>query len=257
MSLPPILVIKTGSPLPAISERYGGYELWFAAGLEEGASRCLVADATEELPDPSSFGGVILTGSLSSVRDEEPWMERLASWSLLAAERGTQILAVCFGHQLLGEALGGRVEPMEAGPEMGAVEVRLTPEGEADPLFAGLPSTLIVNQTHFDGLVVPPPPGRAVRLAGNDRCPWQAYRVGSNVRGVQFHPELRDETLAALLAVRGIEGSIRPSGHGAAVLRNWDERFVRRSDPKEEGGVGDSSSASSHQEGPPPMEGPA
>lgn len=232
MRLPPILVVKAGSTLPAVSAIHGDYEDWFAAGLEEGASRCLVADPKDELPDPSGFGGVILTGSLASVRDEEPWMGRLADWSLGTAAKGLPVLAVCFGHQLLGETLGGRVEPMKEGPEMGAVEIELTDEGLDDPLFAGLPRTLLVNQTHFDGLVQPPPPERAVRLAGNDRCPWQAYRVGSNVRGVQFHPELRDETLAALLSIRGIEGSIRPSGHGATVLRNWDERFVRRSGPR-------------------------
>lgn len=227
MALPRILVIRNGSTHPAVIRTDGDYDAWFLDGLEGGRERCAVCDPREGLPDPRPFGGAILTGSPASVRDEAPWMERLAEWTLEAATKGVAVLAVCFGHQLVGEALGGRVEANPAGPEEGTAAVDLTEAGRRDPLFAGLPPRIAVQQTHRDALVRPPADPAVVLLATGERCAWQAFAWGERLRAVQFHPELRAETLARLLAARGTPGEVHPSDHGRRVLRNWDERFVR------------------------------
>ncbi len=226
MTLPGLLVVKTGNTHPDVARSAGDYDAWFLDALEEGRGRCTVVRVHEgePLPRARSFGGVILTGSPSSVRDETPWMSALGRWALEAAEQHVPVLGVCFGHQILGEALGGRVEKNPSGYEGGTVQVELTPEGRADPLFAGLPAVLEVQATHGDALVRPP---RATRLAGNAGTEWQAFSAGPFLRAVQFHPELRESTLAALLEARGRQRPVRPSVHGTRVLANWDRSFVR------------------------------
>ena len=96
------------------------------------------------------------------------------------------VLAVCFGHQLAGEALGGRVEINPAGPEYGTIEVALTTAGKTDPLFIGIPPIFHVQSTHRDSLIQSPD---AVLLASTPNTKWQAFRWGGYLRAVQFHPE--------------------------------------------------------------------
>lgn len=217
-----VLLVKTGSTEPALVARDGDYDDWFRAALPGGPAGCDVVApfAGEGLPaHPERWDGILLTGSPLSVRDEAPWMAALGRWALARAEAGQPVLGVCFGHQLLGEALGGRVEANPAGREAGTVEVALTPEGQAHPLFAGLPPVLAVQATHNDALVRPPP--GAVRLAGNANTAWQAFAWGPRVACVQFHPELRPESLSTLMQLRGWEGQTRPSEHGARILASW------------------------------------
>jgi GMP synthase (glutamine-hydrolysing) len=226
--LPRLLLLQAGSTHPDVIRALGDYDAWFAHAFAGGPERCdVVRPFADDLPSsPDRWGGVVITGASASVRDEAPWMRRTADFCLEAAARGIPVLGVCFGHQLLGEALGGRVEKNPRGPERGTIRVRLTPEGREDPLFAGMPEVLEVQSTHEDALVAPPPAAAgAVLLAENEHTAWQAFAAGS-LRCVQFHPEMTGARLAAILAARGREGITRESPHGAALLRRWDEAFV-------------------------------
>ncbi|MGB8931379.1 MAG: gamma-glutamyl-gamma-aminobutyrate hydrolase family protein, partial [Anaeromyxobacteraceae bacterium] len=127
-----ILIVRTGRPSEAVAQRFGGFDAWFGRIVSPRVD-VEVADALAPLPPFSDFDGLLLTGSLASVRERAPWMQALAHWSLAAA-RDRPVLGVCFGHQLLGWALGGRVELNPAGPECGARTVTLTAAGRADPL---------------------------------------------------------------------------------------------------------------------------
>ncbi len=225
--LPRLLILQAGSTHPDVIRAMGDYDAWFAGAFVGGPDRCAVIrpDADALPAAPGAWGGIVITGSSASVRDEAPWMRRTADFCLAAADRGVPVLGVCFGHQLLGEALGGRVERNPAGPERGTVRVRLTAEGRVDPLFAGLPALLEVQATHQDALLEPPTAAGVVRLAENENTAWQAFARGP-IRCVQFHPEMTGRRLAAILAARGREGTTRESPHGADLLRRWDEAFV-------------------------------
>ncbi|AKU91888.1 glutamine amidotransferase-related protein [Vulgatibacter incomptus] len=230
MTLPRLLLLKAGSTHPDVVSACGDYDEWFRRALPGGQSRCETVAVSEgaELPSPEGYGGAIITGSPSGVRDEAPWMERLSVWALGAADGGLPILAVCFGHQLLGEALGGRVEASPRGWELGSVEVDLSPEGRDDPLFDGLPPRLVVGATHRDELVRPPSGLGARRLASNAHSPWQAFSAGPRIRAVQFHPEVDAAIAKRVLAVHGLDEPVRQSDHGRRILANWDRHFVRR-----------------------------
>jgi len=138
------------------------------------------------LPDHTEFDGVVVTGSRSSVYWDEEWIPPLIDYVAEAAAAGLPVLGVCYGHQVVAEALGGRVAGMDEF-EIGYNEVRHRGD---DELFAGIDETFTVFTTHGDAVVELPP--SATLLAENDHG-IHAFRDG-HCWGVQFHPEYDIET---------------------------------------------------------------
>ncbi len=138
-------------------------------------------DVQQDVPDTFAFDAAVVTGSRASVYWDEPWIHSLEEWVSAAAERGLPILGICFGHQLLAEALGGTVE------DMGEYEIGYR-EVEGDGLL--LDDTVTVFTTHSDTVTDLPP--SAEQIAENDYG-IHGFRVG-NAFGVQFHPEYDMDT---------------------------------------------------------------
>lgn len=231
-----VLILQTGSPAPDVQARFGDYPAFFARRLAPRVALRVVRPWEGPLPPLARFDALVTTGSPRSVTDPEPWMDRAAEY-LLEAARTRPVLGVCFGHQLLARALGGRVERNPAGREAGTGEVSLTAAGRRDPLFAGLPETFAVQQTHADHVSALPP--AATLLATGGLTQVQAFAVGAMLRCVQFHPELDAARSRALQEGRrdlldreapggapAVLGSIRETPHGELVLKNWLDRFV-------------------------------
>ena len=144
-------------------------------------------DATAgDLPDHTDFDGVVVTGSRSSVYWDEEWIPALVDYVAEAAASGCPVLGVCYGHQVLAEALGGRVAGMD-GFEIGYNEISRLRE---DPLFDGLGDAFTAFTTHGDAVAELPP--SATLLAENEHG-VHAFRDG-HCWGVQFHPEYDIET---------------------------------------------------------------
>jgi GMP synthase (glutamine-hydrolysing) len=124
--------------------------------------------------------GVILSGGPASVYD--PGAPRLPAFVL---DLEVPILGICYGMQLLAQALGGRVE-RAARREFGPATVRVT---EAVSLFAGLPPTLPVWMSHGDTVVELP--GGFEKLAESDTCHFAAAAdTDRKIYALQFHPEV-------------------------------------------------------------------
>ena len=96
-------------------------------------------------------------------------------------------LGACYGIGALGSHEGAVLDRQHSEP-VSCVEISLTPEGRADPLFGALPGTFRAFTGHKEAVAALPP--HAVRLAENAACPVQAFRVGANVYATQFHAEL-------------------------------------------------------------------
>lgn len=143
-------------------------------------------------PSASAYDLVLTLGAPWSVHDRTatgPWIEGELDLLRRAHATGIPVLGICFGAQALATALGGTVERAPR-PEIGWTTVTTA----APDLVAEGPWF----QWHFDRFTVPP---GAVELAGSTVGP-QAFRVGRSL-GVQFHPEITEETLRLWLVLGG------------------------------------------------------
>ena len=190
-----LLIQELGTPKGRLPDRLGDFTDWIRDALGPQPLPIAVVDARASEPaEPRPGDVVITTGATGSTYDREPWSERAAAWLLRAMERGCPILGICYGHQLLAQALGGEVARDPAGPEMGTYAVQVFVD---DPLFDGMGGRFSVHQAHWDAVVEPP--AAATVLAGNEHTAIQAMAIGPRVRTVQWHPEFFAEATAGFV----------------------------------------------------------
>lgn len=166
-------------------------------------------DAGEEIPPLDGYDALIVMGGPMDVwqENEHPWLvAEKAAVREAVAERGLPYLGICLGHQLLADALGGEVGPME-GSEVGVMPVELTEEGRADPLLQDFAERFLCVQWH--GAAVKRPPAGATVLASSPLCANQAMRVGENAYGFQYHVEVTEQTVPDWAAIPEYERSLR------------------------------------------------
>jgi GMP synthase (glutamine-hydrolysing) len=233
MTLAPLCILVTGDPVARTQSRVGGFANLVRAGLAgawDGGFVEVDARAVESLPDSSGFAGLIVTGSASSVTERAPWILRTEEYLARAVQRqhAVPVLGICFGHQLLGQALGGMVERNPRGREMGTVKFEIVAD---DPILDASITPPLAHATHVDSVTVLPKGARI--LASTALEPHAAVRFGERAWGVQFHPEFDEqvmteyiETRSALLAEEGRDPAAMLAGVGAAragavVLRRF------------------------------------
>jgi GMP synthase (glutamine-hydrolysing) len=132
------------------------------------------------------YDGIVISGSQTAVYDDHDWIHELTEWFRRAHAADVPTLGICWGHQFIAQALGGRVV------DMGEYELgykTIERRGE-DPVFRDVPRRFTSFETHSDR--VAELPAGATTLARN-RFGVQAFRLGS-AYGVQFHPEYDRET---------------------------------------------------------------
>jgi GMP synthase (glutamine-hydrolysing) len=210
---------------------------WFVDGIGDPRRDFTVWRVQrEEAPAVTRPEAVYIGGSAASVYDPLEWIGRLSEAVRKWREQEVPVLGVCFGHQIVAHALGGRVEKNPMGWEVGSQEVELTDEGACDPLFRELPRRFPAMQSHQD-IVVSLPPGARV-LARNAMSEYQAFALGDRIRTVQFHPEYTAEHLRFLLTPRrerltasGVDmdavlGDLCPTPESRGLLKRFLDAFV-------------------------------
>ena len=184
-----LFIIKAGSTFTETAKNYGDFEEMTRRVSGLGRKSVEVVDAVRsgQLPSSKDCCGAVITGAHCMVTDNLPWSLAIEDWiqTIVAAE--IPLLGICYGHQLLGRAMGGQVDYHPQGKEVGTFDVRLRAECREDHLFSGLPPQFPVHATHSQSVLTLPP--GAVLLAENNFEPHHAFRLGPCAWGVQFHPE--------------------------------------------------------------------
>jgi GMP synthase (glutamine-hydrolysing) len=176
-------------------------------------------------PDDDFDAVMVFGGSMHlDENDEHRWLDPEKEFLRDALARGTPILGVCLGSQLLAEAAGARPYRSEE-PEIGWYEIEITDAGADDPLLGPLaPSVELFEWHHY---VAPLPPG-GVELARTPAC-VQAFRIeGKPAWGLQFHAEVTRENLFSWLdgwdQSEAVHTSLDPDAIRAASERRIEEQ---------------------------------
>lgn len=160
-------------------------------------------ESAPRLPALAGFDLLLVLGGAMGVADEAafPWLRAEKQLIRAAVEAGKAVLGICLGAQLLAEALGAAVTA-NSELEIGFYPVAFEPAARRHPLLRHLPAEATVLHWHGDTFAVPP---GARALGSSAACAQQGFVWGGRVVGLQFHPELTPEVLAAMLHHDGHE----------------------------------------------------
>jgi len=229
----PLLIILTGHAPDAIRARLGDFDHWFRLALRLSPREIRVVDVSAgvPLPDTTDIRGAVISGSAAMVTEKLVWSERLAGWIRDAMDAQLPLFGVCYGHQLMAHALGGRVDVLPGGREVGTQDIEVFETGADDHLLAGLPMHFAAHTTHVQS-VLEAPTGAQV-LARSARDPHHILRYGPNAFSTQLHPEFSAAVMRAYLRLRAdnlrsesldvaaLLDAVRATPHARRLLRRF------------------------------------
>ena len=182
-----ITIIETGLVPREHRERHGSFPDMFERMVraEDPAATVEVVSIPngDALPDPSKLEAVLITGAAAGVYDGLAWIAPLEEFVRTAYANKTPMVGVCFGHQLIAQALGGTVRKSEKGWGIGRHVYQVLPEnGVLDGEAVAIPCS------HQDQVVEPP--SDALTILSSDFTPHAGllYANGATLT-VQPHPE--------------------------------------------------------------------
>jgi GMP synthase-like glutamine amidotransferase len=191
-------ILKTGRPPKPAIPQFGTYPDMFMdlLGRETHDWRVYAADEGEYPDAPEDCDAYIVTGSAAGVYETDPWIGRLLDW-LRAAKGRTRLVGVCFGHQAMAQAFGGRVIKSPKGWAIGEQDYRVV---RREP-WMDAAARIRLPGSHQDQ-VVGLPPGAEV-IAASDFTPMGAlaYRDQPAI-SMQLHPEFEPAYAKALIEAR-------------------------------------------------------
>ena len=148
--------------------------------------------------DPAHCDGWLVSGSANSTYDDAPWIAPIEAFLRSVLEAAVPLVGICFGHQLLAQAMGGKVEASDAGWGVGAHTYELL----GPPRTPGWPasSELRLIASHQDQVTVLP--DGADVIARTDHCPVAGFTLGPRAMAIQPHPEYDAAMSRALTTAR-------------------------------------------------------
>ena len=190
-----LAILETGHPPGDLADRFGDYPTMFERLLGPGFEVESFDVQAGQLPDPGAHQAVLITGSPAGVYDDYPWIAPLMDF--IRAAKDSKMVGVCFGHQVMAEALGGHVEKSDKGWGAGLHHYSMVhPEAWADD--AG---EIAIPASHQDQVVIQPPNTEVV--AASDFTPYAALAYTDRPAiSFQFHPEFSPAFAQALIEKR-------------------------------------------------------
>jgi GMP synthase-like glutamine amidotransferase len=185
-----------------------------------------------ELPDSTdSCDAYVCTGSRYSVYEDREWISKLKDYVRRLHEARKPFVGICFGHQMLAQALGGEVKPAAQGWGVGIHDMHITqPESWMQPEQRDCK----LQYMHADQVQQLPP--NSVVLAEAPHCPVAMFRVGEHMLGIEGHPEFpapyvealvlnRKERIGEARAQAALESLDQKADD--AVVAHWIANFLR------------------------------
>ncbi|EAR49433.1 glutamine amidotransferase, class I [Oceanicola granulosus HTCC2516] len=184
-------ILQTGHAPDALRPALGDYSDLFQSLLDGRGFEFTTFDVVDmAFPDgPDAAEGWLITGSRHGAYEEHPFIPPLEALIRDIHAAGRPLVGICFGHQIIAQALGGRVEKAPGGWVVGRQAYRWGDEEVA------------LNAWHQDQVVALPE--GAERIATSPACRNAAYVIGPHVFGVQAHPEFDDRFIEGLIEHRG------------------------------------------------------
>lgn len=219
-------ILETGYPPGNLAQEFGDYPAMFQRLLGDGFEVQSYDVQKGELPDAGAHGAYLITGSPAGVYDPYPWIAPLMEFIRSAGQ--AKMIGVCFGHQVMAEALGGKVVKSDKGWGAGLHRYTVV---QSEP-WIDTAGTIAVPASHQDQVIVQPPNTEVV--AASDFTPfaslaWQDRPAVS----FQFHPEFSPAFARALIEKRydnipnpdvAIESLEAPNDNH--VVGGWIRRFL-------------------------------
>ena len=224
-------ILETGGPPEPFERAFGDYSAMFERLLGDGFDYAVVDVAGGALPDsPEACDAWLVTGSAAGVYDPLPWIGPLKDFLRVAKGRAA-LIGICFGHQIMAEAFGGRVVKSEKGWGIGLHTYDVLHRRawmDAAPAIS-------VAATHQDQVVERPPAAQVI--AASAFCPFGALAYDDQPAiSIQLHPEFEPPYAKALIENRrgsrftdaeadaAVASLDRPNDH--ARVAEWMRRFL-------------------------------
>ncbi|MES0491900.1 MAG: hypothetical protein ABUK01_18030 [Leptospirales bacterium] len=147
--------------------------------------------------DLTVFDGFLTTGSSLSVYENLTWLYELKNFIRKLYKNGHKYFGVCFGHQLIAESLGGKVEKSSKGWMVGVNQTKIE---KPQTWMTPEKSDCMVISCHQDQVVTLPPESEVIGYSLG--CPYSMIKVGDHFIGIQGHPEFTKDYALPLIESR-------------------------------------------------------
>jgi len=225
----------------AYRDQYGTYSEMFQSSIDESAEFIelvpVYCHLDETLPAPEDFDGYIISGSRYSVYEPRPWILDLQEFVGRCWQQNVKIVGICFGHQLIAHALGGKTEKAGAGWGFGIHAATVTEPQSwmkgLNDLTANVYNLIVIHQDQV--MEIPP---AFTTIAENDFCPHSMIVAHGKMLGIQGHPEfnkafckfratLRRERIGEEVYQSALHSLRTQNTHSETIL-GWVKAFLRQ-----------------------------